>query len=198
MAQADSFPREALQEIADHVADWLEASGLPTSGARVAATSLPIWDVTSGSSLEEAARNSGEWHHQILNEDGAFAYARSRIVDERVTVVGFGDSPLVKAIEGTLGELRDEAGNTATLRLLRSDRHHTTCLWIHREGGDEIIVLQSLALQAGERFNEQTFLSKLASLPPPGMIATSPRGSRCRDVRLWGQNRAQPARRVEI
>src|SRR5690606_31760909 len=73
MAQADPFSRVALQAIAAEMADWLEAAELPTDGVRIAATPLSIWEVRSGASLEEAARNSGEWHHQILKEGGAFA-----------------------------------------------------------------------------------------------------------------------------
>ncbi len=198
MAQADSFPSDALQEIAVDIADWLAASELPTSGVRIAATSLPIWDVKSGPSLQEAATDSGEWHHQILNEDGAFAYARTRVVDGRAEIIGLGESPLVEALEEILGQLRTNAERPVVLRLLRSERHHTTCLWIHCEGGpDEVIALQSQALRVGERFDEQAFLAKLAVLPPPGMIASSPRDARSSDVGLWRSSRAQSPRQVE-
>jgi hypothetical protein len=198
MAQADSFPRDALQEIALDMADWLEASELSAVGARISATPLPIWDIKPGSSLREAAQNSGEWYHQILNEEGAFAYARSRVMDGHAEIIALGESPLVEAVEEALGALRGAGGDPADLRLLRSPQHYLTCLWIHREGGtDEIIVLQSQDLRTGERFDERSFLARLAALPPPGMTATAPRERRYRAVQVWGENRAQPVRRVE-
>jgi hypothetical protein len=198
MTQADSFPEDGLQAIAADLADWLEGSELPATGVRIAAAPLPIWDVRPGASLKDTTAHAGEWHHQLLNEGGAFAYARSRVADGRARIIALGESPLVAAIEEILGELRSKAADPASLRLLRSQRHHTTCLWVHREGGlDEIIVLQSPSLRIGEQFDEQTFLERLASLPPPGMIATAPRDPRCRDVALWGEDRARPVRQVE-
>ena len=198
MAQTDPFPRDALQEMVIDVADWLEASELPSVGIEISAMPLSIWDVKPGPSLCEVARNSGEWHHQISNEDGALAYARSRVADGRAEIVELVESPLAKVLEEILGTLGNAADDSTTLRLLRSLRHHATFLWIHREGGaDEAVALQGPALRIGERFDEPSFLAKLAALPPPGMTATAPRDPRCRDVRLWGSNRAQPVRQVE-
>lgn len=166
MAQADPFSRVALQAIAAEMADWLEAAELPTDGVRIAATPLSIWEVRSGASLEEAARNSGEWHHQILKEGGAFAYARSRAAGEHAEIIELAESPLVEALDETLRSLRGTADDLAILRLLRSPRHQTTCLWLHREGGaDEVIVLQRPASRVGERLEERAFLARLDSAP---------------------------------
>jgi hypothetical protein len=199
MSRVDSFPSDALQEFSVDVVDWLEASELPTVGIEPSAPPIPIWDVAPRSSLSEAASDSGEWHHQIRSAKGVVAYARSRIVDGHAKIIALSESPLAESLEEALATVRDAPDGSATLRLLRSERHHTTCLWIHRKGGsDELIVLQSQALRVGERLDERSFLARLASLPPPGMIASAPRESRYRDVELWGENRAKPVRQIEL
>jgi hypothetical protein len=199
MVQSDPFPEGAVQAVAAGLAGWLEASELPAAGARFAEPPLSVWDVKPGPSLNDAAKHSGEWHHQISNGQGAFAYLRTRAAGEHVKIIELAESPLTGAIETALRSLQDTADDSVVLRLLHSEQHHTTCLWIHRKGGtDEVIALQSQSLRVGERFDERSFLVRLASLPPSGMIATAPRGSRCHDVRLWGPDRARPARQVEI
>ena len=173
----------ALQELSFDLVEWLEASELPAAGAEIASPQLPIWDVEPGPSLETAARNSGEWHLQLRNNEGAFAYVRVHLIDGRAEILAVGESPLPEATDEILEGLgvADDAGSE--LRLLRSSRHYTTCLWVHRdEGADQIIVLLSQYLQTGERFDEQTFLAMLASLPPPGMTASAAPAPRCRSV----------------
>lgn len=199
MAQSDPFPESALQVISTELADWLEASELSAAGAKLAEVPLSVWDVKPGPSLKDAARSSGEWHHQISNEQGAFAYVRSRVEEGSIKIIELAESPLVEAIETTLESLRHAADHSALLRLLNSEQHHTTCLWVQREGSaDEVIVLQSQSLRVGERFDERSFLTRLAALPPVGMIATPLRSSRWHDVRLWGSDRSRPARQVEL
>jgi hypothetical protein len=196
MAQADPFPKDALQEIAADIPDWLEASELTSAGVRIASTPLSLWEVRSGSSLDEAATDSGEWHHQLRNAEGAFAFARSRSLGGHAEIVELAESPLAKTIDTILlDHLRDSAEDQTILRLLYSAKHHTTCLWLHKQdAADEVIVLQSQELRTGERLDERAFLAKLAALPVSGMTSTIPRNQRYRDVQLWGSNRAQPPR----
>ena len=195
MAQADPFPKNALQEIISDMADWLEATELTSVGVRIASTPLSIWDIRSGASLNEAATDSGEWHHQLRNTEGAFAFARSRVLDDHAEIIELAESPLATTIESTLGSLRDAAEDSTILRLLRSARHHTICLWLHKkDAADEVIVLQSQALRIGERLDEHSFLARLGTLPGSGMTSASPR---YRTVPVWGPNRAQPVRQPE-
>lgn len=199
MAHAKSISAHDLQELSLELPEWLEASELPAAGVEIALPPLPIWDVEVGPSLEAVAQNSGEWHLQLKNNEGVFAYARVRVIDGHVEVVAVGESPLPEVIERTLGGL-DAPGDTGPeLRLLRSPRLYTTCLWLHYdEGIDQIIVLLSQHLQTGARFDEQAFLARLASLPPPGMTAAAAPEPRYRAVPVWGKERNRPVRQVEL
>jgi hypothetical protein len=201
MARAEPFPATAMQDIIADVGDWLSASELPTADARIASAPLSVWDVQPGVSLREAATPSGEWHHQIARAGRAFAFARSRLVGERGNIIELSESPLTEALEAALGTLRTIADDSLVLRILRSQRHHTTCLWLHKANGttDDVVVLQSPVLATGLRVDESTFLRMVEALPGPGLTVRH-RDPRRLDVHHWGRNwkdiRTQPVRHV--
>ena len=170
MARSDQFPSDALQEIMADLPDWLESSELAPDGVRIASAPLSIWDIQAGHSLSTATTDSSEWHHQLRNTEGAFAFLRSRLVSGHANIIELAESPLVSAIETTLISLREIEGDSTILRLLRSSRHHMTCLWLHRpRTSDEVIILQSQSLRVGLRLGDREFLDKLASLPASGV-----------------------------
>jgi hypothetical protein len=190
-----------MQDIVAEAADWLTASELSVTDARIAATPLAVWNVQPGVSLRDAAKPSGEWHHQVRRDGHAFASVRSRINGDRGEIIELSQSSLSKALEATLEALRPDTDDTIVLRLLRSQKHHTTWLWLHKEddGTDEAIVLQSPTLTTGMRVDEPTFLRMLAALPGPG-ITVSRLEQRYRDIPHWGKRladtRTKPVRRA--
>ena len=54
MARAEAFPDIAMEDILTDIADWLTASELPATDARIASTPLAVWDIRPGTSLREA------------------------------------------------------------------------------------------------------------------------------------------------
>lgn len=199
MARAEPFPDIAMEDILTDIADWLTASELPATDTKIASTPLSVWNVQPGTSLREAATPSSEWHHQLIRAGRAFAFARSRLVGNRGEIIELAESPLTEALEATLGTLRTVADDSIILRLVRSQRHHTTGLWLHKADGgiDDVIVLQSLVLATGLRVDESTFLRMIDALPGSGL--TVARRERPRfDVHHWGRNwdktRTQPVR----
>jgi KaiC/GvpD/RAD55 family RecA-like ATPase len=199
MASADHFPAADLRSLTADVGEWLAASGLPTEGTTIASVPLAIWDL-KGTSLSDGPVPSGKWHHQILHNGRAIAFARSRVTGERAEVVELSESPLASALEDALHGIRDSAGEHTILRLLRVETNHTTCLWLCQPDQNELIVLQSQLWRAGTRLDEATLLRmSIAALEERGwsverFIQWSYREEK--RIRRWEFRRRRRARKM--
>ncbi|MBC7976328.1 MAG: hypothetical protein H7138_15260 [Myxococcales bacterium] len=203
MAHADAFPASALPQLAEDVAEWLDASGLPTDDMTIAAVPLLIWDIGTGNSILEATTSSGEWHHQIVraSQPIAFARSRARVENDQVELLEIAESPLTAAIDDVIRSLRASPRETRTLRLLRIQRNHTTCMWLHDPaGGDEVISLQSPVWERGLRIDEATFLRMVRVLPGPGLIEARDKQRRESPdpwhARRWANSSIRPVRQL--
>jgi hypothetical protein len=197
--KVDNYPSGGLKELAAELPEWLAVSDLPVDGVSLASVALAVWDVKPGSGLG-AALQSSDWHHQLQKNSRPLAYARSRIINGSARVIEVTESPLAAELDTALGSLKSGASGDMIARILRSERHHTTVLWIHHsQACEELVVLQSPFLPAQQRLDERSFLESLAAAdvaglanPRPQLVARAvpmPAPADTADVDMWQLDR---------
>lgn len=147
------FPRAALPEVADEIAELFGDEGLARPGQEIV-VGPPIEVYTAGMvdaqdppPLKDVARSTGRFHHQVLDAHGPpIGYALTRIQNGSVLVCEFsGAAKFAAAIQRGILLLRQALDSDHFVRLLSVPELQLDALWAlgpeEREAG--VIVVNS-------------------------------------------------------
>ena len=94
--------------------------------------------------LQDAARNTNRWHHQISFDDKRVAFARTRHSDQdnEIQIVTLSESPLSVQVDKAIGWIDRNDLPNGFVRLLTIPAFHIDAFWIEVDN-DDLIVLVS-------------------------------------------------------